>query len=159
MQPQTLEYRPTREYDEDDMTSNTGTSASDPDADVRRMLAEQRAIAAEHARPDPAAWGVDDKSKHLLEQQENDSHTTQPQTPARTQILFTHRDADTTSSAAGNPPSDPDPEISSIAAQMHALQAQMARLQVERRVPGGSTPTQLQFPSEEEVPPPAYTGL
>ncbi|KAF7362981.1 hypothetical protein MVEN_00649700 [Mycena venus] len=157
VQPHTLEYRPTQEYDEDDMTSNTGTSASDPDAAVRRMLAEQRAIVAEHTRPDPTAWGVDEK-KHLLEQ-DNDPQKTQPQTQARTQILFTPHDTDAASSAAGHPHADPDPVISSIAAQMRALQAQMARLQVERRVPGGSSPLQLQYSSEEEVPPPVYTGL
>ncbi|KAJ7876217.1 hypothetical protein B0H13DRAFT_2668734 [Mycena leptocephala] len=157
MQPHILEYRPTQEYDEDDMTTNTGTSASDPDADVRRMLAEQRAIVAEHARPDPAEWGVDDKKKDFLEQQENDLRTTQTQTLALTQSLA-HHDADATSSTAGHPNTDSDPEMSSIAAQMRALQAQMARLQVERGVPGGSTPLQLQYPSEE-APPPAYTGL
>jgi hypothetical protein len=154
MQPHTLEYRPAHEYDEDDMTSNTGTSASDPDGDVRRMLAEQRAIAAEHARPDPAVWGVDEKKKKkdFLEQKESDPRTTL----APTQSL-SHRDTDAASSAGGHPNPDPDPEMSSIAAQMRALQAQMSRLQVERELPGGSTPLQLQYPSE--APPPAYAGL
>ncbi|KAJ6549743.1 hypothetical protein B0H19DRAFT_1264655 [Mycena capillaripes] len=142
MQPHTLEYRPAQEYDEDDMTSNTGTSASYPDADVRRMLAEQRAIAAEHARPDPAAWGGDEKKKkHLLEQQEQDARTTPPQTPAETQIY-----------------SHPIMRTRHRAQPMRALQVQVARLQLERQVPGGSTPSQFQDPSEE-VSPPAYTGL
>jgi hypothetical protein len=162
MQPHILEYRPTHEYDEDDMTSNTGTSTSDPDADVRRMLAEQRAIVAEHARPDPAAWGVDEKKKGFLKQLENNPRTTQTQTVAPMQSLA-HRDADAASSTTidshPNADLDPDPQMSSIAAQMRALQAQMARLQVERGVPGGSTPLQVQYSSSEEAPPPAYAGL
>ncbi|KAJ7246469.1 hypothetical protein C8J57DRAFT_1476112 [Mycena rebaudengoi] len=239
-QPHKLEYKPAYGYSEDS-DSVTGTSASDPDAEMRRMLAEQREIVAEYARPDPAAWGADEKKAPLgaqtlappappsssstslapstslgisnpdpaawgVDEKKKALPLTQqpgapPAPPSSTSLAHSSalesarpdptawgvdekKKAPLTSTSLGiaNPdplahspsslapsasastslahsPSlgilnpDPDPEMSRIAAQMRALQAQVARLEVERG-------TQLQlYPAGEEVPPPAYAGI
>ncbi|KAJ7770006.1 hypothetical protein B0H16DRAFT_1517018 [Mycena metata] len=107
---------------------------------VQRMLAEQRAIEAEYARP--TAWIVDQKAPVDVD----------VRTPVEQHLVPS---PDTRSISPGRSASTPyghggDPLLSNMAAEMVALRAQVARLEGGRHGGGGGGGM------DSELPPPAY---
>ncbi|KAJ7081186.1 hypothetical protein B0H15DRAFT_803785 [Mycena belliarum] len=111
--------------------------AAEVDADMMRMMADQRAVEEEYGRP--TAWVVDEKGR--LESRLNAAspgevsprmHAVSPRTYAvspRTLTWVPVSSGTPASSSVVRPPTPGDAGLSSIAAEMRALRAQVARLE------------------------------
>ncbi|KAJ6450971.1 hypothetical protein C8R47DRAFT_1329792 [Mycena vitilis] len=125
------------------------------DAAMQRVMAEQRAVQAEYAPP--TAWVVDEKRRGASPAQSPTSPQAQQQylAPAPSPGALSPAPSWSTSSSSHvYSPTSPDtsrghadPALSTIASEMSALRAQVARLEGERG-PGPS--------GRESLPPPAY---
>jgi len=115
------------------------------------MMAEQRAVEAEHARP--TEWAVDEKAALAMHFANPSRTPTLNSQGTGAGSTHTYPSSPPRSNANVNPANDP--ALSSIAAEMRALRAQVARLEGGR---GGTGVGQPDDQQEEEMPPAYWTA-
>ncbi|CAK5282703.1 unnamed protein product [Mycena citricolor] len=124
----TLSYSP---------VAGPSSSSREPESSAQPyVLAQQRAIEAEYTPP--RQWIIDEKK--------------QPERGAESPMAFAANPDNGPRAHAAVPPADP--ALSTIAAEMQALRAQVARLEGERSAHSGNTDGDVH--GVPDVPPPAY---